>query len=191
MAKPPGEENCPAQLYLNKSTKCHLDTYSVVQKHTIKKKKKSQWPKVPQKHKPCCWDTVWKVGQSEEAAAVTEIYEQRVPGSTAESHWEWKSWFSGWLSGSPGERGMSATQESWQLNNHSLILLVLECQNRRLQFPALCSDGAVPTLFVFFLSRDSSYYRRVRTGKSHFKVSMFVFFVCFFCETFFACKMQQ
>lgn len=34
-----GRENCPAQLYLNKSTKCHLDTYSVVQKHTIKKKK--------------------------------------------------------------------------------------------------------------------------------------------------------
>lgn len=82
---------------------------------------------------------------------------------------------------------MSATQESWQLNNHSLILLVLECRNRRLQFPALCSDGMVPTLFffsllLFFLSRHSSCDRGVRNGKSRFKVS--IFFVCVY-------KMQE
>lgn len=36
---------------------------------------------------------------------------------------------------------MSATREHWQLNNPDVILLVAECLNRRLQFPALCSCG--------------------------------------------------
>lgn len=51
----------------------------------------------------------------------------------------------------------------------SLILLVVECRNRHLQFPALCSDGVVPSVF-FPLRLYSSYYQHARTGKSHFKV---------------------
>lgn len=103
---------------------------------TIAQSTKNTGPVVELQHK--------KKGPS--VRGVTEIYEQEGVKPPSLTGNEWVDSVRGYLA--PLGRGMSATQESWQLNNHSLILLVLECRNRRPQFPALCSDRVVPTVFL-------------------------------------------